>query len=111
MGMTKATDVWIGRGFNPQQGRLQLAGDRLKLEIDDRVVFDARIAELGLTWPWYGAGRQFWAHNGADKYFISFLHTNNTLFSWWRGMQRGRYWNRAIKAAAAGLPFEEEDPT
>jgi len=94
------TTVWTGRGFGPQEGTLRLADGRLRFELDDQVVFDANIAELKLTWPWYGFGCQFWAHTVDKKYFISFLHTGNTLGSWWSGIVHGRSWKRAIRAAA-----------
>lgn len=92
------TQVWTGRGFSPQEGTLALADGRLRFELDGAVVFDQPVPQLAITWPWYGFGCQFWAHAEGRRYFISFLHTNNTIGSWCRGMQRGRTWNRAIKA-------------
>ena len=96
------TTVWTGRGFNPKPGTLQLADGRLRFELDGQVVFDAALAELKITWPWYGFGCQFWAHTIDSKYFISFLHTNNTIGSWMRGVMTGRSWKRAMLQAGNG---------
>jgi hypothetical protein len=93
------TPVWMGRGFSPQEGTLALRDGRLRFELDERVVFDAPIPELRVTWPWYGFGCQMWAHANGEKYFLSFLHTNNTIGTWWTGVLRGRAWKRAIGAA------------
>lgn len=99
------TFVWIGRGFKSEEGLLRLEGNRISLTINKHLAFDASIEELRLVWPWYGAGAQFWAHGPTQKYYVSFLHTGNTSSSWWQGIKQGRYWNRAIKAAASGLPI------
>ena len=90
--------VWTGRGFNPKPGTLILDAGRLRFELDGQVVFDAPLNQLGISWPWYGFGCQFWAHTDGRKYFISFLHTGNTLFSWWEGVRLGRTWRRAMLA-------------
>ena len=89
-------DVWVGRGFSPQQGVLRLVKGRLTLLLDGGVAFDSPVAGLQLKWPWYGGRAQFWAHAGEKKYYVSFLHTGNSMVSWWKGMQKGRFWNRAI---------------
>jgi hypothetical protein len=99
--MALTTEVWTGRGFNPKRGILSLDAKRLRFELDDQVIFDAPAAELRITWPWYGFGCQFWAHAPAGDWFISFLHTNNTLYSWWTGVRKGRTWKRAIENALA----------
>ncbi len=91
--------AFTGRGFNPKTGTLSLDGNRLRYVVDDRVLFDAPLAELRLTWPWYGFGCQFWAHTPSEKYFVSLMGTGNTSASWWAGVRRGREWKRAIDAA------------
>lgn len=93
------TPVWTGRGFNPQRGILRLQDNRLRFDLENRVEFEAPTAELRISWPWYGFGCQFWAHVGERRYFISFLHTNNSLYSWWQGVRKGRRWKRAITAS------------
>lgn len=56
------TEVIVGQGFSPDIGKLHLEGNRLQLKIYDEIAFDEPIARLGLQWPWYGLGCQFWAH-------------------------------------------------
>src|SRR5260370_11287708 len=90
--------AWMGRGFHTELGVLTLNQGRLRFVVEDRVVFDAPVPELNLTWPWYGFGCQFWAHAQGQKYFVSALHPNNTIITWWKGIRRGRGWKRAIDA-------------
>jgi len=89
--------VWMGKGFSPRPGTLRLNGDRLSFETEGARAFDAQLTELAISWPWYGFGCQFKAHVGGREYFISFLHTQNTLGSWAKGIRRGRRWHRAMK--------------
>jgi len=91
------TTVWVGRGFSPRKGLLRLTGDRLHLELERTVAFDSPLAQLAISWPWYGFGCQFWAHAENAKYFVSFLHTGNTIVTWARGVRTGRKWHRALK--------------
>ena len=90
--------VWTGRGISPKRGTLQLSDNRLCFELDGAVAFDAALTELGIAWPWYGFGCQFWVHAAGRRYFISFLHPHNTLGSWAKGVRNGRRWYRAMKA-------------
>lgn len=96
---TLESTAWTGRGFNPKSGILTLDHGRLRYAMENGVLFDAPVSELGITWPWYSFGCQFWAHLGPEKHFISLMHTNNTLFTWWQGIKRGRRWKRAIMGA------------
>lgn len=91
--------VWTGRGRHPRPGTLTLTDSQLRFVLADAVAFDAPLASLNLSWPWYGFGCQFWAHTGAEAFFISFVGTGNTLATWWLGVQTGREWNRAMRAA------------
>ena len=98
--------AWTGRGRRPKAGTLTLQQGRLRFELheDGRVAFDEPVGGLSLSWPWYGFGCQFWAHSAGENYFVSFVHTNNTLYSWWEGVTTGRCWNRAIRAALVNAP-------
>lgn len=97
--MPLETQAWTGRGFSPKSGRLILYENRLRYEVAGTILFDAPVAELKLRWPWYGFGCQFWAHANGAKYFVSLMHTNNTMGTWWAGIQRGRLWKRALEEA------------
>ena len=90
------TTVWTGRGVSPREGTLTLNAGRLRFELDGKVAFDLPVNHLSISWPWYGFGCQFWARTGDRKDFISFLHTGNTLSSWWTGVQLGHRWKRAM---------------
>src|SRR5258708_18537691 len=72
------TEVWTGRGFNPKEGTLRLADGRLRFELDGQGAFDANVAELKITWPWYRFGCQFLAHTVHRQYFISFVDTGHS---------------------------------
>jgi hypothetical protein len=95
------TTVWIGRGFNPDEGTLRLDQGALTLTIDGNVTFEGPVPQLDVRWPWYSFGAQFWATGNGRRYFVSFLHTGNSTSSWWRGMKTGWSWHRAIKSASA----------
>jgi hypothetical protein len=96
---TLESAAWTGRGFNPKLGSLSLNNGQLRYVVADSVLFDAPVRALAITWPWYGFGCQFWAHTVERKYFVSLMPTNNTLATWWSGIQRGRRWKRAIEQA------------
>ena len=98
--MKMETTVWIGRGFSPDEGTLRLDRSALTLTIGGKVAFDGPIPQLHLRWPWYSFRAQFWATGPDRRYFVSFLHTGNSLSSWWQGMTTGWRWRRAIRTAA-----------
>ena len=96
--------VWIGKGFLPEPATLRLRATRLILELNGSIAIDDELRSLSISWPWYGFGCQFIARAGGREYFVSFLHTNNTIGSWARGIRNGRRWYRIIKARQNRLP-------